>query len=560
MATDGLSIFATVKEFEILQGARIDRVSQPDRDILIFHVHGAECGRRRLLININNENGRIQFTERSFENPEKAPSFCMLLRKYLIGARIISTEQESLDRIISFYIHAKDELRDDISIRMIVELMGRHGNVFLVDSEDVILDCMRHFGPSDESLRICLPNCKYEKPPAQKKPSPFALSVDSLNVLSQGAEPSIWLGNEVQGISRLCAQQICSKDAPPERIGTECYEVFRQLAEGRFIPSVIPERGVLPFRPKNAACLVYPTMSEAQEVYYRLRDENTILSGRKTVLASTVSRTVKRLSKKLELFVSDISDEQRIERDRRYGELLLANLDSISTAKREAAVIDYYADPPETIRIPLDERFTVKQNAQHYFKNYRKAKSAAEYAASQISLIRDELDYLEGLQMTLESASTPDEIKEIHDEMILQGYLRPDSSKKNRRAKNETPQPIIYHADDGTVIKVGKNNLQNDYLLKTERADYVWLHTQKTPSSHVYIESAEPSRETLLLAAEITALHSRASSSSRVPVDYTRKKDVKKPAGARPGYVNYFNQHTLYVTPDAEKLNEYRIS
>lgn len=559
MATDGLSIYATVREFGVLCDARIDRISQPDKDMLLLHLHGTECGRRKLLININNENGRIQFTERSFENPDKAPSFCMILRKYLTGARIIDAEQQDLDRIICFFITGKDDLHDDISLKLVVELMGRHGNVFLLDSENMILDCMRHFGPSDDSLRLCLPNCRYEKPPAQRKPSPFALSADALNVLSKGTSPALWLGNEAQGISRLCAQQICPNDCPPERIGTECYEVFRQLSEGRFVPAVIPDKGVLPFLPRNAECQIFSTMSDAQEAFYRLRDELTILSGRKTVLASTLTRTIKKLTKKLELFVSEVTDDARIEKDRRYGELLLANLASIHTVQHEAVVTDYYADPPEEIRIPLDARYSVKQNAQRYFKNYRKAKTASAYAGSQISSLQEEIEYLEGLQMSLESASDVSEIMEIRDEMILQGYLKAEYQQKKRKQQQEPSRPIIYRAPDGTVIKAGKNNLQNDRLLKTERAEYIWMHAQKMPSSHVYIESDDPSRETILLAAEITALHSRASASSHVPVDYTRKRDVKKPTGARPGFVNYFNQHTLYVTPDAEKLNQYRI-
>lgn len=559
MATDGLSVYATIQEFQILRDARIDRVAQPDRDILVLHLHGAECGRRKLLININNENGRIQFTGQNLENPDKAPSFCMLLRKYLTGARILNVTQHDLDRIVCISLSGKDDFREDISLKMIIELMGRHGNVFLLDSNDMIFDCMRHFGPSDESVRLCLPNCRYEMPPVQERPSPFALSEQELNVLSEGRPPRLWLGTEVQGISRLCAQQICADDALPEQIGSECFEVFRELSEGRFTPSLIPDKGVLPFRPKNARCETFPTMSEAQEAFYRLRDEQMIQSERKTVMTSAVNRSVKRLSKKLELFVSEISDAERIEQDRKYGELLLANLGSIRTVKQEAVVWDYYADPPREIRIPLDERYSVKQNAQRYFKRYRKAKNASEYAASQINGIREELDYLEGLQMSLESASSADELKEIRDEMVLQGYLKQETRKSRKNSQPET-RPMIYRAPDGTVIRVGKNNLQNEKLLKTERPEYIWLHTQKTPSSHVYIESAEPSRETLLLAAEITALHSRASASSRVPVDYTKKKDVKKPAGSRPGFVNYFNQHTLYVTPDAEKLNAFRMS
>lgn len=559
MATDGISIFATVQEFQILRDARIDRISQPDKDILVLHVHGTECGRRKVLININNQNGRIQFTGQNYDNPEKAPSFCMLLRKHLTGSRIITIEQRGMDRIVSFTFRGKNEFRDDVSVSLIIELMGRHGNIFLIDSEGLILDCMRHFGPSDESIRLCLPNSRYEEPPSQHKPSPFSLSENELSDLSHGEHPEVWLGNAVQGISRLCAQQICPYDIPPEKIGAACYEVFHRISKGIFSPSVIPDKGVLPFSPQNASFQSFLNMSEANEFFYRQRDEHTILSERKALMMSLIVRNTKRLSRKLELFISELADENRIERDKRYGELLLANLASIQTGKQDAVVVDYYSNPPQEVRIPLDKRFSVKQNAQRYFKAYRKTKNASEYAASQISVIRDEIDYLESLQMSLESCSTIEEILEIREEMVLQGYLKQEPSKTNRKIKKEIPHPLVYRAPDGVLIKVGKNNLQNDFLLKIERSDYIWLHTQKIPSSHVYIESPDPSRDTLLLAAEITALHSRASSSSHVPVDYTRKKDVKKPAGAKPGFVHYTNQHTIYVTPDSSRLNAYLI-
>lgn len=553
MATDGLSLYATVSELQILKEARIDKVQQPDKDLLLLHLHGAGCGRVRLMLNIHNENGRIQLTGNTFENPDVAPAFCMLLRKHLIGCRIASIEQVGMDRIAVFSLYGKNELQDAVELKLIAELMGKHGNLFLVDSSGKILDCMRHFGPDEDSLRICLPNCTYVEPPKQARLHPFEVSEQALTELAKGRPPRLWLGNELLGISRLCAQQICSDETPPEQIGFACYTVLRDLSEGHFHPSVIPEKGVLPFTPRNAACLPFSTMAEAQEAFYRMRDAQAILTKRRSSLRNTIEHALKRTVKKLDTYLLQISDEASMEQDRRYGELLTANLGTLKSSPTAAVVWDYYADPPVEISIPLSEQYSVSQNAQRYFKRYRKAKTARTYALSQVDSLKAERDYLEGLLLNLEACSSAEELAELKDELVSEGYLKPDSERRVKSIVSKS-EPIRYQAPDGTTIRVGKNNRQNEMLLKSEAPEYIWLHAKNVAASHVYIESASPSRETLVLAAEIAAYHSKASGSAQVPVDYTAHRYVKKPSGARPGFVNYFNQHTLYVTPEADKL------
>ena len=553
MATDGLSLYATIRELQTLRDARIDKVQQPDKDLLLLHLHGPACGRVKWMLNIHNENGRIQRTARSFENPDVAPAFCMLLRKHLIGCRVESIEQPGMDRIAVFTLFGRNELQDTVGYRLIVELMGRHGNVFLTDANGRILDCMRHFGPGEDSLRICLPNCLYEEPPKQDRLHPFSVSEAELETLCMGRPPRLWLGNALLGISRLCAQEICPDDAPPERIAGICHATFAALQNGEIAPSVIPGRGVLPFAPKNAAFLSFPSMSEAQEAFYRMRDEDAILTKRRTALRSIIEHALRRTEKKLETCTQQITNEETAERDRIYGELLLANLGTVQATPQTAVVWDYYADPPAKIAVPLDERFGVQQNAQRYFKRYRKAKAARAYALSQVESLTAEQTYLEGLLLALSQCTTAEELNELKDELTAEGYRKEDAQKRGK-AQQPKSKPFCYRAPDGTTIRVGKNNRQNEQLLRSEPPDVIWLHAKDRAASHVYLETTHPTPELLALAAGIAAFHSKSAGSAQVPVDYTLHRHVKKPTGARPGYVNYFQQHTIYVTPDAEKL------
>ena len=559
MATDGLSLYAAICELQALKSARIDKVQQPDKDLLLLHLHGASCGRVRLMLNIHNENGRIQLTGQSFENPDAAPAFCMLLRKHLIGCRIERIEQPGMDRIALFRLSGKNELRDEVGYTLIVELMGRHGNVFLTDADGRILDCMRHFGPGEDALRVCLPNCRYEEPPKQDRLHPFEVSEQTLTDLCKGRAPRFWLGNALLGVSRLCAQEICSDDTPPSLIAQQCCSVLTALKNGDFLPSVIPGRGVLPFAPQNSAYLSFPTMQAAQEAFYRMRDEEAILTKRRTALRAVIDRALKRTEKKLETCTQQITNEETAERDRMYGELLIANLGTMRVTPTAAAVWDWYADPPVEITVPLDARLNVQQNAQRYFKRYRKAKTAHAYALSQIESLTAERTYLEGLSLSLEQCTTAEELNELRDELTAQGYRKPDETRRPKGQPSKS-KPLCYRAPDGSLIRVGKNNRQNEQLLKSEPPDAIWMHAKDRAASHVYLETNSPSPETLALAAEIAALHSKSADSAQVPVDYTLHRHVKKPSGARPGYVNYFHQHTIYVTPDAEKLLALRVN
>lgn len=557
MATDGLSLFATVTELKTLVGARIDKVQQPDKDILLLHLHGSSCGRVKLLLNIHAENGRIQLTDRSFENPLQAPAFCMLLRKHLIGCRILELYQMGLDRIVVFSLHGKNELYDEVRFRLVVELMGRHGNVFLLNEEGRILDCMRHFGISEDAVRICLPNVLYRNPPVSERLHPFYASSEELAKAAGSRPAKEWMVSSLHGISRLCAAQIVSDDLDPSLVPSLCQETFLRLSMGIFSPSVIVGQGVLPFAPKNAEYLSYPSMSEAQEAFYAMRDRDAILTKRRTSLRTVIEHARTRAENQLSQCLSRIEDEESLARYRLYGELLTIHASSLRHAKTEAIVLNYYSDPPSSIAIPLSPEYSVQENAKRYFKRYQKGKNARAHAFERQAILKQECDYLASLLLHTELCSSPEELNELREELLSGGYLKEQSSAK-QKSPSRNSSPILYRTADGTCIRVGKNNRQNEQLLRSAQPNHIWLHAKDVPASHVILESENPSRETLSLAAEIAAYHSKAGKSAQVAVDYTRRKDVKKPGGAKPGFVHYFNQHTIYITPHAEHLLPFR--
>lgn len=557
MATDGLTLYACVHELQTLVGGKIDKVQQPDKDIVILHIHAPNTGRVKLMLCIHAENGRIQTVSKTFENPENAPSFCMLLRKYLIGCRIASIEQKGLNRIAVFSLTGRNEFFDSVELRLVVELMGRHGNIYLLNADGTIIDCMRHFGIAENAARICLPNIAYAEPPETEKLDPLLADTEQIEAVCEGRMPGKWLIDAFAGVSRLCAEQIVKDGTPEDRIAAEIRSVFLALKEHRFEPSVIPGVGVLPFRPKNIDSIPCSSVNEAQDLFYRERDRQAILTKERTSLRAVLDHAKKRTEKKLSDCMKTIGDESHIERDRLFGELLLG-AHGVASGRSSVTVLNYYADPPASVEIPLDPKYSLAENAQRYFKRYRKNKAARAYALEQVDALSEELDYLKGQLLNVAACGTHEELSEIREELVRERYIRA-SSEKRRQASAPSSKPMRYRTPDGVNLFVGKNNLQNERLLRSADPNAIWLHAKGVPASHVILCSAEPSRETLHLAAAIAAYHSSASASENVPVDYTQVRHVKKPSGARPGFVNYFHQHTLYVTPSLDEIAPYRV-
>ncbi|HRV72353.1 MAG TPA: NFACT RNA binding domain-containing protein [Eubacteriales bacterium] len=535
MALDGLSLNAVVRELTVLKGAKIEKAAQPDRDTLLFLLHAQNHTRLRLLICIHSENGRIQLTDINRESPASAPAFCMLLRKRLIGGRIESIEQCGLDRRAIISIASRDEMLDETHYKLVVELMGKHGNIFLLNRDDVIIDCIRRIGIGEDTIRPCLPGMKYAQPPIQDKLNPF--TAEPAQLLSI---PRDKLSSMLMGVSRFAALSM------PDDARERC-ELFSELAHGVIRPHVVVNKSVLPFKPM---CTASPcdTMSLAMDEFYHQADITANMRRLSSSVRGVLEHAAKRTRNKIADAKEILSDEAQYEIYKLFGELLTVNSYRISRGVETVNVENYYCDPPALISVKLDPRFGALENAGRYYKLYRKGKNAALYAKSQLEAYYSELAYLEGQLDSLDNCDCSADFAEIKDELVRFGYIRQVPSSPRVKSVQHSA-PLQFTASDGTTVYVGKNNVQNDRLTRQSDSEYTWLHAKDIPGSHVIIASDSPSREALLYAARLAAGYSKARASSNVAVDYTKRRYVKKPSGARPGFVVYTHEHTLFVDP-----------
>lgn len=556
MSMDGLSIGLMVQELAPLLESRVDRVQQPDKDSVILSCHGVHCGRVRLLIHIHNELGRIQLVEETPESPVAAPAFCMLLRKRLIGSRLVSIEQAGLDRLVRFTFSGRDEFMDESACTMVVELMGRHGNLFLLDKEEKILDCLRHIGLGSDASRLSLPNVTYEAPPQQEKLHPLTAPLEAF----QGIQTPAQLMERFSGISRQVARLlfvgIQESDADP---AIYLQTFFSGLQAGGFSPCIVPGIGPMAFLPPTRQDAVpYPTLSQALTAYYREQDLRMRMGRMTGELKTLLERHHSRTLHKLEGFLQELGNEEQEATYRLYGQLLTGYPGNAPRGATSLWVDNYYVYPPEKVEVPLQAELSVKENAARYFKKYQKCKAGREYAAGQIEPLQKELAYLESQLLSLSLCETAKEAEEIRQELMTQKYIRIPQGKKAPKAQGKS-LPMEFVSSDGLTILVGKNNRQNDELTRTAPPNALWLHAKDMAGSHVVVMSdGLPPEQTLSEAATLAAYFSKGRTGSKVPVDYVLRRYVKKPSGSAPGFVIFTNQRTLLATPNGELVQRLR--
>jgi len=557
MAMDGLALGAVIAECQPLVGGKIDKVQQPEKDLLLFVVR-ANNGNQRLLVCTHPENGRLQLTCRSYDNPMNAPAFCMLLRRRLVGARICSIRQLGADRVCEIIVLARNELFDEVSLRLIVELTGKHANLLLLEPNDAIVDCLRRVSASDDTTRILLPGFPYESIPTQNKLDPFSAPKEVFSPAFQSPDPVRALTSAFDGLSKQSAQALVSAAPTAEAL----HQLLQNIRSGAYAPCLaFNEAGdpvaALSFLPSGLYARVerFPSMSEALDRYYADRDLLVRIRRHGAALRHTVSTALSRAQNKYAAFLETIQQSDSLDLARQNGELLLSNLHRATPGLSELIVDDYFTDPPARRAISLDPAYSVQENAKLYFKQYRKGKLTKAYAESQIDSLAAEVTYLEGQLENIDKCETLFELNEIKEELIRERYLRPEKAHAAKPA-NKSSAPMRFVSSDGISIYVGKNNRQNDALtLQTARSDNIWLHVKNMPGSHVIVDFAgEPPEATLREAAMLAAYFSQAKTSSNVPVDYTLRKNVKKPSGARPGMVIYTTNRTLYVTPEPSRI------
>ncbi|MGP7817568.1 Rqc2 family fibronectin-binding protein [Niallia sp. 01092] len=564
MSFDGLFTKAMTTELlDNLKGGRINKVQQPFSNEIVLVVR-ANGKNQKLLLSVHPSYARIQLTEETYENPKEPPMFCMLLRKHLEGYFIENIYQIGNDRIIVLEIRGRNEIGDISYKKLMIEIMGRHSNIILVDQEkNTILDSIKHVSYAVNSHRAILPGYEYKAPPAQDKLDPLtAVAEDVVKTIDfNSGKLDKQIVQQFSGISPLLAKEILFRAKIANRITLPkaFIEQMEDIKKETYDPAIMftSNKEYFYFQPLhhvNGETRSFPSLSKMLDRFYFGKAERDRVKQQSNDLERFIVNERDKNKKKITKLQKSLADAENAEQFQLLGELLTANLYAVQKGMDKAEVVNYYHPEGEVMTIPLDSRLSPSENAQKYFTKYQKAKNSIDIIKEQISLAEEELMYFETLMQQIISAS-PKDIQEIREELVEEGYLRERQKKQTKKQQNNKPILDQYYANDQTEILVGKNNKQNDYLTnKLAARDEIWLHTKDIPGSHVVIRSKEPSEETILQAANLAAYFSKAKHSSAVPVDYTLVRHVKKPSGAKPGFVIYDNQQTVYVTPDEETV------
>ena len=574
---DGLTAGFAARELnDLLRGGRVDKITQPERDTVVMLIRtGGE--NRRLLFCASPNNARCHLTNGTYSNPLEPPAMCMLLRKQLIGARIEAVRQIGGDRILHVDLDAVNELGDHVRRRLVLEIMGRHSNLLLLDENDRILEATRHVNPEMSRIRQIQPGMAYLPPPPQDRLAPENITAESLYArLSACTEIpfSRALAETVSGLSRVASEELACRvlqpgEDRPEDLQDACErlaDLFRRLP-GMSDPRVLfSETGeaedVFPFpylSRRTDTQRAFPTLSEALEIFFGTRDARDRLNQRSASMLRTLKGQLDRCQRKLAIQLEELASAEKMEEYRRMGEAINANLYQLKKGMSAVELPDWFSSEGGTITVPLDIRLTPSQNAQKYFKKYQKARSAREIAAEQRDRTLAEIDYLEGMLLDVDKCVGESELEEIRQELVRTGYLKKIT---NRRQQRQLPQskPCRYLSADGIEILVGKNAAQNDRLTLGAKPEELWLHAKDMPGSHVIVRcEGEVPQATLKQAALLAAWFSKGQRSSLVPVDYTLRKYVKKPSGAMPGKVIYTHQKTAYMTPEESEIRAIRL-
>ena len=571
MPLDAVTVSALAKELnERLEGGRIDKVQQPERDMLLLSLR-AKGENLRLVIAAGTGNARAGITRGSFENPAEPPMFCMLMRKHLVGARILSVTQPEYERLLIFTLDTHDELGVQSEKKLAVELIGRSANAVLIGADGRIIDCMRRMDFAGDALRRMLPGMIYRLPPKQEKPVFFALDPAQRRALIASADKTVpvdkWLMDSFSALSPLICRELayrCNNDYV--NLPDACDALCEAVAAGELAPWLISIDG----KPKDFSFMAisqygpaaqlerYDSFSEMLDAFYTRRDRAEQQRRRSHDLIKTVRTLRDRQQRKLAAQREELRRTEGREDIRHQAELVTANIYRLRRGDRSLDCEDYYDPACPVVHIELDPLKTPQQNAAALYKEYNKLKAAEQHLTVLTREGERQLDYLNSVLDELERAETDRDLSDIRRELTETGYIR---ARKGGKAERVKPQlPLKFISDDGLEILAGRSNAQNDELtLKLARRTDYWLHTQRVHGSHVIIrcEGEEPPPRTLEQAAGIAAYYSQARGAGKVQVDYTMVRNVRKPSGALPGKVIYTDHKTMLAESDgalAERL------
>ena len=586
MPLDALCLSGVVHELQnALSGAKIDKIYQPGRDEVVLALR-APAGNVKLLLSANPSHPRAHLTQISRENPDKPPMFCMLLRKHLAGARLLELVQPPMERVVDLRLEALDELGDRVERRLVLEAMGRHSNLILLDGEGRIMDCLRRVDSDMSARRQVLPGLFYRLPPAQEKLDPSSLDRAALeSALAAAPEESQadkWLLDTFGGLSPLICRELAFRaggatDARLHQMGEggrsrlldELEGLLRSVQENSFPPVMLEKEGHpsdFTFQPISqygpaVSCVPFPSFSALLDRFYEQRENQERVRQRGQDLIRSVTNARDRAARKIGLQEQELAATRDRERLRQFGDIITSNLHAMEKGMSRLTAADFYDPECPQIHIPLDPLLTPQQNAAKYYKEYNKAKTAESILTLQLEKGRRDLDYLNSVLEAIALAEGERDLQEIRQELTDTGYLR-RPSKARDRGKRVASKPMEFRSSSGLRISVGKNNTQND-LLTTKQAfkSDLWFHTQKIHGSHVILwtEGGQPDLTSIQEAAQLAAWFSQGRESGKVAVDYTPVKYVKKPGGARPGMVVYTTYETAYVAPDGELARRLRV-
>lgn len=576
MPLDAICLSAVVRETAAqVENTRIEKIQQPARDQVVLLLRGG----RRLLLCAGATQPRLHLTEQLRDNPSQPPMFCMLLRKHLAGGRIVSVEQEPLERVVTLHIQAADELGEQRLWRLILEAMPRHANLILVDHQGRITDCLRRVDFEMSQQRQVLPGLFYHLPPRQEKRSPLEVSreefLELLSALPEGAPLDGWLLDTFTALPPLLARElVCaaygSVDAGLSRDrGEKLWDSLAawrdRIAGGGFVPTLLRRAGrpadftYCPITQYGAAVEQesFDSFGSLLDEFYEGRDQADRVRQKGQDLMKSASAARDRVRRKLAAQEKELAATRDRERLRISGELITANLYRMERGMSRLTAENYYEDGCPPVNIPLDVRLGPQENAARYFKQYAKAKTAERVLTEQLEKGREELTYLESVVQELSQAEAEQDFNDIRAELESGGYLK--NRGKKQPGFQRASKPRQFTSSAGLRILVGRSNRQNDRLTAkdADRRD-IWLHTQKIHGSHVILCTGgrEPDETSLYEAACLAAYYSQGREAGKVPVDYTPVRYVKKPAGSRPGMVVYTTYQTIYAVPDGQLVKK----
>jgi predicted ribosome quality control (RQC) complex YloA/Tae2 family protein len=575
LSLDGAYLSSIRREISFLESGRIDKINQPSKEELIISMR-AKSGNHKLLLSASPDSARVLITENAPENPKSPPMFCMLLRKHLGGGKLLSIRQDGLERVLFFDFESMNELGDMVKLTLAAEIMGKYSNVILIGENGKVIDSIKRVDMNVSEKRLVLPGVRYQMPPREDDRlniDNFTTSDLSKKLTETGGETSRALIKIFEGVCPLLAREwvyaatgvngIKVAELTASHIDRLCkiiVEFSANLNAGKTCPTVIIEKNALKdftitdvfeyeniyekrnFSGELAAC-------RCLDYFYREKDISTRLHQRAGDLQKLLSNRIERITGRITAQKLELEKASERFAIKTMGDLLSANLYRIKDGADSFSCENFYDENLPIVKIPLDRQLSPAKNAQKYFHEYKKAEMREKILTEQIKKGGDELSYIESVIDLLSRAKTDSEIEELRTELAAEGFIKQNVNPK-KRVKKLLP-PIIFHAPDGTEILVGRNNSQNDYITKNAEKTDIWLHTKNIPGSHLIVktEGKEPSEETLRYAARLAAAHSKARTSSQVPVDIVEVRYVKKPAGSKPGMVIFTHNQTVYVKP-----------